>query len=87
MLRPNDLVDVEVRDIAVFVKTHSNRIYTMDILLSLDPGHLDCLYRIQRVSGDVNRVVYITITNLNIIPEEKRTYDPSVIKELSKLKE
>ncbi|KAL2175529.1 uncharacterized protein P884DRAFT_286563 [Thermothelomyces heterothallicus CBS 202.75] len=48
----------------------------MDILLSLDP-----------VSGGMNRVVYVTITNLNIIPEEKRTHGPSVIKELSKLRE
>lgn len=58
-----------------------------DILLSLDPGRDDCLYRVRRVSGGVNRVVYVTITNLDIIPEEKRTHGPSVIKELSKLEE
>ncbi|AEO64115.1 8f74d80c-9d20-4583-b429-502a4e2bdbf8 [Thermothielavioides terrestris] len=59
----------------------------MDTLLSLDLGFDDCLYRIRRVSGTVNRVLYVTVTNLAIIPEEKRTYGPSVIKELSKLKE
>ncbi|KAK4138042.1 hypothetical protein BT67DRAFT_447697 [Trichocladium antarcticum] len=58
-----------------------------DIILSLDPGRDDCLYRVRRVSGGVNRAVYVTITNLNIIPEEKRTYGPLVIKELSKLEE
>ncbi|AEO60075.1 hypothetical protein MYCTH_95811 [Thermothelomyces thermophilus ATCC 42464] len=67
--------------------TYVDRVLKQDILLSLDPGRDDCLYRVRRISSGVNRVVYVTITNLNIIPEEKRTYGPSVIKELSKLSE
>lgn len=57
----------------------------MDTLLSLDPGRLDLLYRIRRVSSTAaaNRVVYVTVTNPDIIPEEKRTYGPSVVRELS----
>ncbi|KAK4099823.1 hypothetical protein N658DRAFT_487403 [Parathielavia hyrcaniae] len=59
-----------------------------DSILSLDLGPNDCLYRIRRrVSGTRNRVVYVTITNLAVIPEEKRTYGPSVVEELSKLRE
>jgi hypothetical protein len=59
----------------------------MDSMLSLDLGPNDCLYRIRRASETVNLVVYVTVTNLAIIPEEDRTYGPFVIKELSKLKE
>ncbi|KAE8348503.1 hypothetical protein BDV28DRAFT_164343 [Aspergillus coremiiformis] len=55
-----------------------------DSLLSLDMGLKDCLYRIRRAHG---RVVYVTVKDLDIIPEELRTHGPSVISELSKLSE
>ncbi len=58
-----------------------------DTLLSLDPSPEDCLYRIRRVSGDVNRVLYVTVTNPAFLPEEEQTYGPSVIAELGRLRE
>jgi hypothetical protein len=58
-----------------------------DTMLSLDLGPNDCLYRIRRIFGEVSKVVYVTITNPDIIPEERRTYGPSVVAELSKLNE
>lgn len=58
-----------------------------DTLLSLDLGLRDCLYRIRRDNKTNRRVVYVTVKDLDIIPEESRTYGPDVIRELSKLRE
>ena len=60
-----------------------------DTILSLDLGPKDSLYRVSRVSETANRVVYVTLNDPAVIPDEdfKRTYGPSVIKELSKLPE
>lgn len=58
-----------------------------DTLLSLDLGLRDCLYRIRRDDKTNRRVVYVTVKDLDIIPEESRTYGPDVIRELSKLRE
>ncbi|PNY28223.1 Uncharacterized protein TCAP_01861 [Tolypocladium capitatum] len=58
---------------------------TNDTLLSLDPGPSDILYRIQRVRGEQSRVLYVTVDNPAVIPEDKRTNGRSAIAELSKL--
>ncbi|KND87660.1 hypothetical protein TOPH_07691 [Tolypocladium ophioglossoides CBS 100239] len=58
---------------------------TNDTLLSLDPGPSDILYRIQRVRGEHSRVLYVTVANPAVIPEDKRTHGRSAIAELSKL--
>ncbi|KAK4238716.1 hypothetical protein C8A03DRAFT_14857, partial [Achaetomium macrosporum] len=61
---------------------------SMDTLLSVDVGPDNCLYRVRRVSGNVNRVVYITITTPDINFEEwKRSHGPFLVKLLSKLNE
>jgi hypothetical protein len=57
-----------------------------DILLSLDMGPTDCLYRIRREEGSSQRVVYVVITDLDIIPEDSRTYGPDLLRELARLK-
>ncbi|KAL9099569.1 MAG: hypothetical protein Q9163_004949 [Psora crenata] len=58
---------------------------TIDTLLSLDIGLYDCLYRIRRDAGGVSHVVYIKVTELDIIPEDRRTYGPDIVRELSAL--
>ncbi|WEW57690.1 hypothetical protein PRK78_003157 [Emydomyces testavorans] len=58
-----------------------------DTLLCLDLSFEDCLYRICRDDNGSKRVVYVAVMNLEIIPEQSRTYGPDVIRELSKLKE
>ncbi|OJJ66920.1 hypothetical protein ASPBRDRAFT_48449 [Aspergillus brasiliensis CBS 101740] len=58
-----------------------------DTLLSLDLSFEDCLYRFRRDSQTNTRVVYVTLKDLDIVPEESRTYGPDVIRELSKLRE
>ncbi|PTU25018.1 hypothetical protein P175DRAFT_0498121 [Aspergillus ochraceoroseus IBT 24754] len=47
-----------------------------DTLLSLDLGLQDCLYRIRRDDKGNRRVIYVTVKDLDIIPEESRTYGP-----------
>ncbi|KAF4976656.1 hypothetical protein FZEAL_6718 [Fusarium zealandicum] len=56
-----------------------------DIVLSIDLAPEDCLYRILRKNPE--RVVYVNLEHLDLIPEESRTYGPDVIRELSKLPE
>ncbi len=58
-----------------------------DIMLSLDLGPYDCLYRIRRVFSEVSKIVYVTIINPDIIFKERRTYGLSIIIEFSKLNE
>ncbi|KAL2261156.1 hypothetical protein VTK26DRAFT_4630 [Humicola hyalothermophila] len=60
-----------------------------DTMLALDLGRHDSLYKFQRASGTNNRVAYVTLNDPDIIPEDdfKRTYGPSIVKELSKLPE
>lgn len=58
-----------------------------DTMLSLDPGSSDCLYRIHRAFGSTNRVVYVTLTDTSIIPEDSSTFGPWAIAELRKLTE
>lgn len=59
----------------------------MDIMLNVESGQADIFYRIQRVSGDNKRIVYVTVTDPDAIPEDDRTYGPSAIAQLRKLKE
>lgn len=54
-------------------------------LLSLDMGLHDCLYRIQRDCENERRIVYVKIIPIAIIPEEDRTYGPTVIQHLKKV--
>ncbi|KAL1845141.1 hypothetical protein VTK73DRAFT_1054 [Phialemonium thermophilum] len=61
--------------------------FTMDTMLNVESGPADILYRIQRGSGDNKRMVYVTVTNADLIPEDDRTYGPSAIAQLRKLKE
>lgn len=56
-----------------------------DIMLSLDPGPFDCLYRIRRDVGEDCRVIYVKVSDTDILPEDRRTYGPLVVKELGKL--
>ncbi|CAH0044852.1 unnamed protein product [Clonostachys solani] len=53
------------------------------ILLNVESGPNDIRYRIKRV----NRIIYVPVLNPDIIPEDRRTYGPSAIDELSKLEE
>lgn len=59
----------------------------MDVMLNVECGQADILYRIQRVSGNNKRIVYVTVSDADIIPEDDRTYGPSAIAQLRKLKE
>jgi len=59
---------------------------TTDTVLSLDIGLHDCLYRIRRENDGISRVIYVKVADLDIIPEERRTYGPSILGELSTLK-
>ncbi|RKU49319.1 hypothetical protein DL546_009839 [Coniochaeta pulveracea] len=59
----------------------------MDQVLNVECGQDDILYRIQKACGDKKRVVYVTVTNADAIPEDDRTYGPSAIAQLRKLKE
>ncbi|QUC24017.1 uncharacterized protein UV8b_08258 [Ustilaginoidea virens] len=58
---------------------------TRDTVWSIDLGPDDCLYRILRENGREQRVVYVLLRHLDLIPEESRTWGPGVIRELSKL--
>lgn len=59
----------------------------IDTLLSLDLGPDDIFYRIRRLIGQHQRVLYVTVDDPNIIPEDKRIYGPPIIRELGKLRE
>lgn len=60
---------------------------TMDIMLNVECGQADIRYRIQRGSRNNKRIVYVTVTNADTIPEDDRTYGPSAIPQLRKLEE
>ncbi|KAG5946519.1 hypothetical protein E4U53_006574 [Claviceps sorghi] len=60
---------------------------TKDCVWSVDLGPHDCLYRIVRKNGDEQRVVYVELQYLDLIPEMSQTFGPGVIRELSKLAE
>ncbi|KAJ9634745.1 hypothetical protein H2204_006194 [Knufia peltigerae] len=57
-----------------------------DTLLSLDPGPEDALYRIQRSENNVKRAIYVHVTDITILPEESRTAEYELIRDLGKLK-
>ncbi|CEJ93590.1 hypothetical protein VHEMI09168 [[Torrubiella] hemipterigena] len=60
----------------------------VDTVLSFDVADEDCLYRIQRhCKHHGTRGVYVWLKWPDLIPEEYRTYGPSVIRHLSKLDE
>lgn len=60
----------------------------VDTVLSFDVADEDCLYRIQRrCKRHGTRGVYVWLKWPDLIPEEYRTYGPSVIRHLSKLEE
>lgn len=56
-------------------------------MLNVESGPDNILYRIQRVSGNTKRIVYVRVNNADIIPEDDRTYGPAAIAHLCKLKE
>ncbi|PYH90238.1 hypothetical protein BO71DRAFT_402374 [Aspergillus ellipticus CBS 707.79] len=56
-----------------------------DKVLSIDLSFTDCIYRIHRCTAKTNRIIYVTLKALDIIPEESQTYGPDVIRQLSKL--
>ncbi|KAG6017798.1 hypothetical protein E4U54_002950 [Claviceps lovelessii] len=58
-----------------------------DSVWSIDLGPYDCLYRILRNDGQEQRVVYVLLEYLDLIPETSQTFGPLVIRELSKLAE
>lgn len=59
----------------------------MAVMLNVESGRDEILYRIQRDSGNGKRIVYVTITSPDVIPEDDRTYGPAAIAQLCKLKE
>lgn len=52
-------------------------------MLNVESGPNDIRYRIKRD----NRIIYVRVLSPDIIPEDRRTYGPSAIDELSKLEE
>lgn len=54
----------------------------VDKLLSLDMSPDDCYYRFRRDFEHTSTVVYVHVQDLAIIPEDKQTYGPDVIKVL-----
>ena len=53
-----------------------------DTLLSLDMGHKDCIYRLRRDYSQYSTVVYVHLQDLCVISEDRRTFGPSLIKDL-----
>lgn len=49
---------------------------TKDTVLSLDLGQEDCLYRILREDSLLKIIVYVHLRQLDLIPEDSRTYGP-----------
>lgn len=57
------------------------------VVLSVEVSDQDCLYRIRHVSEQCNRVVYVTVNDPSIIPEEERTEGLRIIRNLQKFPE
>lgn len=56
-----------------------------DTLLDLDLSFDDCYYRLRREDKDGKRVIYVHLTDLSILPEDSRTSNNELIRDLSKL--
>ncbi len=54
----------------------------VDTLLSLDLSLHDCYYRLRRDFEHNSTVVYVHVQDLAIIPQDRQTYGPDVIKVL-----
>ncbi|EXJ82349.1 hypothetical protein A1O3_06162 [Capronia epimyces CBS 606.96] len=56
-----------------------------DTLLDLDLSPIDCLYRLQRDQNNARRVLYVNVTDISILPEDTRTSNDELVRELSKI--
>ena len=56
-----------------------------DTLLDLDLGPEDYFYRFRRDEDDATRVIYVHVTDIRILPENSRTSNDEIIRELLKL--
>jgi hypothetical protein len=54
----------------------------IDILLSLDMGTEDCLYRLRRDLPSTSTVLYVHLLTLSLIPTDSLTYGPDLIRDL-----
>lgn len=52
-------------------------------MLSLDLGLDDCLYR----QSQQGHICHVTVTDISVISEDRRTYGPSVLAELRQLED
>ncbi|PVH98622.1 hypothetical protein DM02DRAFT_615653 [Periconia macrospinosa] len=58
-----------------------------DTMLNCLVDSSECLYRVRRGMGQSSRIVYVCIEDPTIVPEDERTYGPSLLKHLKKLPE
>ncbi|KAF2105202.1 hypothetical protein BDV96DRAFT_680023 [Lophiotrema nucula] len=58
-----------------------------DKVLNVLVDSSECLYRIRRDTGRASRIVYVCLEDPTIIPEDDRTYGPSLLTHLQKLPE